>query len=344
MRRVLTITTCVLVLVGVAGVWSPWAEDLGQRIDNLWRKGRYELARQILEDWRDRGEVLSADLEWQRARLQTDPDRFDALAHGLIQNASASDPRRVRWTTARAKEHFAQGRYQTAADLLDALGPEARLSDPDASLFLAMAWEALGQAERSRTVFQEIPRDHPASLAASSQRAALALRAGEVEEATRLARRLLEENETRYGAQARLFLALAAERRGDTEAAARWRRELREKHPSSVESTWQQPTGSLPAREEPPAPFREVEAPDPRRSFALQLGAFRDRSLALRFARRSVGVLDDLRVEVDRSEEPPWYRVVGGEYTTRSAAQRERQRLEAEGISSLILGLERGPR
>jgi tetratricopeptide (TPR) repeat protein len=335
----------MLLSVAGAGVLVTRADELAGRVRNLIAGGRYDLAREILDDWTARGESLDADERWLRAELETDPDEFDRRLHELLREVKPADPRYAEWSTARAIEHFAQGRYQTAADLLSARSETSLLADPQAALFLGMAQQALGQVNEAEATYARIPSDHPAHAAALALRADLAARSGRWRAASDLARKVVDDPD--YGAQARLILAQAARVEGQDAEARDWLTRLRRDFPQAVESSWGQATPT-PTERELPTGFREVDAPDPRRDYALQLGAFQDRSLALRFVQELLATpglgLEKLRVEVDRTESPPWYRVVAGNYITRSQAQRAADELTQKNRPTLILGPERAPR
>jgi tetratricopeptide (TPR) repeat protein len=333
-----------LLAVTTVGVIATRASDLSDRLNDLMDKGHYGLAQDILEDRLTRGEALDHETRWLRASLETNPDEFDRQLHELLQATSSGDPRAPGWTTARAVEHFAQGRYQTAADLLSAQDESSLLGEAQAPLYLGMALQALGQSTEAELAFARIPEDHPAHTAAITLRSELALRAGNWRGARQLAMSVSDDED--YGAQARLVLAQVARAEGAESEAADWIQRIRRDFPRAVEGSW----GRAPENVSTPTPtgFHEIDAPDPRRGYALQLGAFRDRSLALRFSRDLVrrfgGRLENLRVEVDRSESPPWYRVVAGSYVTRPQAQRAARDLGEENLAAIVLGPERGQR
>ncbi len=328
------------VVLATAGALVTRAGDLTEQIERLMRGGHYDLAREIYEDRVARGEALDQEARWLGAQLSADPEEFDRRVHDLLQRGGTEDPRRRTWITARAIEHFAQGRYQTAVDLLQGVDEAQLFDDPRAPLFLGMALQALGQNREADLVFARVSELHPAHAAAVVLRAELAARKGDTRSARGLAGAVADDPD--YGAQARLILAQVALAEGRKDEASDWMQRIRRDFPEAVEGSW-----TVTADQPPPERvegFEQRDAPDPRRDYALQLGAFRDRSLALRYARRLMGRVEGLRIEVDRRESPPWYRVVCGSFVTRVQAQREAARLAEEQISALVLGPGRGNR
>lgn len=313
------------------------AEDLGPRVDKLLREGRYDLALAILEDNQQRGVELTERLAWTRARLVPDADRFDRLASQLAGGRSVEDTLVQSIVVERARQQFARGQYLTCLENLRSLPPDAASRHVDLVLFRAMAAQAVGEAGPATRDLESLSSDHPHHAIARALLADLALRAGQARRALDLASTAVASDAS-VGAQAHYVAWQAHRQLGDEEGVARAREALVRDYPRSVEAAWVRESRTAPlTRATDPDVVPEVEAPARRIEFALQLGAFRDRSLALRLASEREGVLPELRVERDEGDRPGWYRVVGGRYATRGQADAALARLRATGLDAVVL-------
>jgi tetratricopeptide (TPR) repeat protein len=330
--------TAILLLILAAATLAV-GEDLYERVETLRREGRYELASGLLEDHLERGTPLDRSLSWLRAQLTADPDRFDRITAGLVQGHSAEDSLAQRVLLARAREAFAGGRYLTALEALEALPSSAWQRYPATPLFAGMAAAAAGSPRKARETLLLVPPSSPHYAEARTLLAQLSLRAGEVQEALRHAETALGTGDPDPAAQALYVRAEALEQSGDQERAQRTREEILRRWGKTAEAAWLREDGMLAARAtatEAPG-IDEVEAPGRRNHFAVQLGAFHDRGLALRLAQSLRGRSQDLRIERDGSSSPPWYRVVVGRYPTRNAAEEALADLGAEGYRGVLL-------
>lgn len=326
-------------IVVLGAVFAVGAGDLLERAIALKQAGRYDLARDLLDDQIGRGEIATDDIQWLRLQLETDPDRFDREALALANRLGAEDPRHQEIVVARASEQFARGRYQTASTLLEEVAFEKALAGR-AALLNAMSLQALGQTGASARAYESIAADDPAAPMARALLAELQLRAGRPQTARAAALEALELDPRQGGAIARAVLARLAIQDGDLEEGRRLQAEVVQRHPSSPEAAWRQEETVDVSPEEDS--IVESDVTDGRRDYALQLGAFRDRSLALRLARQLPG--EEIRVESDASSGDAWYRVVAGSYVTRQQAENARATWAARGRETVILGPERrGP-
>lgn len=325
----------VVFLAFAVGACSVFAQgDLADRVARLFEEGRFDLARDLIDDHERNGQTLDPEVRWWRARVERDADRFDRLAVE-VANTDPSADRRIEATLARAREQFARGRYRTAAELLSPLAqaPDTA-SDGRVLLWLGMAEQASGQVGLALTSLRAVPDDDANFGMAQALLADLALRAGRLEAADAHARRAMAADQG-VAAIAWSVLGRSAAARGDEEGVENARERLRRDFPGAAETQWVTGGASDPGAAEPAAVAEVIDAE--RRSFALQLGAFRDRSLALRMIETSAGVLDDLRIEVDRSQDAPLYRVVGGNFVTRSQAEAAQGQLAGRGVQTLVL-------
>ena len=329
--------TLVALLVLVGGI--ALGEDLLERVQRLRREAHYDLAESLLEDHLERGAPMSSELAWTRAQLTRDPDRFDRLAAELTGGQSVEDPRTQEIVVARAREYFARGRYLSAIELLQVLPSGSSPVQVEAALFRGMASAAAGSAREAREQFLLIPVESSEYAMAQTLLAQLSLRTGKLQLALQFAESALATGDGDVAPQALYARAQALEQQGEAERAGRTFEEILRSHPRSAEAAWVREARLQAVREGPSdrAGIPEEEMPEPRRGFALQLGAFHDRSLALRLAGALQGQVENLRIERDVNSSPPWYRVVAGRFTTRTSAASERSRLAEKGWDSVIL-------
>jgi tetratricopeptide (TPR) repeat protein len=343
------IRTRPAIILGAAGLvflvgGLALGEDLLERVQRLRAETHYDLAEELLEDHLDRGAPLSPELEWVRAQLSKDPDRFDRLAAELTSGRSAEDPRTQEIVLARAREYFARGRYLSAVELLQALPAGDSEVLAEAALFHGMAAAAAGSAREARERFLLVPPGSSRHAMAQTLLANLSLRTGEPQSALQYAESALASGNRDIAAQALYARARALEEQGESERAERTYEEILRNHGHCAEAAWIREARLQAARQAATeiTGVPEEEAPVSRRGFALQLGAFHDRSLALRLAGALENEVEALRIERDATTSPPWYRVVGGRFTTRTAAESERSRLAGKGWDCVILAPGRG--
>ena len=336
-RRLLGLSALLLLLLLVVGIAI--GEDLQERIRRLVRESHYDLAESLLEDHLDRGMPLTPRLAWARAQLSTDADRFDRLAAELTGGGSPEDPFVQEIVVARAREYFARGRYLSAAELLQSLSPGSSELQVEASLYHGMAAAASGNAREAREKFLLVPETSPRHAMAQTLLSYLSLRTGEPQSALQHAESALASGEEDIAPQALYARAQALGQQGEDERAERTYEEILRNHARSAEAAWVREARLevTTASTHEASGVAEEDAPERRRGFALQLGAFHDRSLALRLASALDGKAEDLRIERDMTSSPAWYRVVAGRFTTRTAAETERGRLAEKGWESVIL-------
>jgi cell division protein FtsN len=314
------------------------AQDDGlARVADLFREGRYEEASDLM----DSTSAPGPQADWWRARLTADPARFQELALSVTQDAATAPELAHEVTLARAREHFAAGRYQSAEGLLRPLAEARDPFDSSARLWWGMSLQATGEARAASQALESIPEDAREFAVAQALLADLNLRAQRPRRAREHAESSLGANAS-AGAIALGVLEQLARAGGDPDRSREVTGRLADDYPRSVELTWARSAIPTAVADEPADDVvQAVEADGSRRSFALQYGAFRDRALALRRIRQLEGEVADLRLEVDREQSPPLYRVVGGSFGTRAQAERARDRLAGRGIEAFILAPER---
>lgn len=336
--RAVTLVAAALAVMGVLG--HALGEDLLDRVRRLKDQTHYDLASQLLEDHVKHGAPLSRDLSWIQAQLVTDPERFDRMAAALTSGGSAADSLNQVIALARAREYFARGRYLSAAEFLEGLPPQASQRLPEIALFLGMAEAAAGNARKAREQLLLVEARSPSYSMAQVLLADLSLRSGDVQGGLRYAEAALATRDPDIAPQALYTRSAALAQSGDGERAAETRREILRRYPRSAEAGWVREEGLKAARDSTVTPetnVAEIEAPARRSSFALQVGAFHDRSLALKLALTLSSHVDELRIERSVQSSPPWYRVVVGHYATRDAAESAQATLGQSGWQAVIL-------
>jgi cell division septation protein DedD len=332
----------LLLLAGMVVLFSSpaFTEGLAARVRRLHGATEYGLARALIEDEENRGARLTEELRWLKALLGTDADRFDRQAAQLMGGKSAEDSLAQAIVLARSQEQFAQGQYLSALENLRALPPGASVRFPTIPVFRAMAAQAVGEIRAARQELEALPRRHPEYASAQVLLSDLSLRARDGRAALDHADNALDRKDRRWKPQALHAKAEALDLLGQSDDADDLRQELRREYPKSVEASIRRSTAraTTAAAQPDESAVAEEEAPPRRSDFALQLGAFHDRSLALRRAQQLLGTIEELRVERDHSSSPSWYRVVGGRYPTRSRVEGSQRELEKAGIESVVLG------
>ena len=334
-------------LVGTAAclaLGASWAlgEEMFERITRLRNEGHYDLALGLVDDHAARGLPMDRQLSWLRAQLTPDPDRFDRLSGELVGGQSPDDSLVQAIVLERAREQFARGQYLAALENLEALPIEAVGRHPDLALFKGMAAGAVGQNRKATEAFLLIDASSPSYAMGQAMLAGVSLRKGDTKAAVSHAETALTSDAAAVGPQALFVRAQALEQMGEETRARRSWDELLRNHGSSAEAAWARELGavsqngasSLGSQE---ALIDEVEAPKRRLEFSLQFGAFHDRSLALRKALSLKGQVDELRIERDTESSPPWYRVVAGNYPTRTMAETAQAQLSSKGHDGVVL-------
>lgn len=333
-------TFAYLVVIAVVAATSTvlLAQEGGlAEVANLFRQARYAEAADLAGSAAGPGPQGN----WWRARLTTDPARFQEFALMVTQDGAAPPELERNATLSRAREHFAAGRYQSAEGLLRPVAEQRDPVDAVARLWWGMSLQASGEARAAAQALESIPESAAEYAMAQALLAELNLRAQRPRRAREHAEASLDAGRS-AGAIALGVLEQLARAEGDADRAREIINRLADDYPRSVELTW--------ARSAIPAEIVDgsdddvveaIEADGSRRSFALQYGAFRDRALALRRIRQLENEVADLRLEVDREQSPPLYRVVGGSFGARSQAERARDRLASRGIEAFILAPER---
>ncbi len=331
MSRTLAISICAVMAIAATTVVAQ--DSVLAQVERLWHQARYTEATDLIE----RSNSSSPQQSWWEAQLATDPARFQEVALMIGQDPAAPDGLQHAATFARAREHFAAGRYQSAEGLLRPFAESRSVVDTEAILWWGMSLQATGEARAATQALGSIPVAAREYGMAQALLADLNLRAQRPRRAREHAEASLAADRT-AGAIALGVLNQLARAEGDPDRARKLTDRLAREYPQSVELTWAR--SAIPAEsdvEDDDDAVIAVETTGPRRTFALQYGAFRDRALGLRRIRQLESEVADLKLEVDRAQSPALYRVVGGSFGSRAQAERARDGLAARGIDAFIL-------
>jgi len=302
-------------------------------VAGLFQEARYEEALQALEQGGEGFRVGEATL-WE-VRLTTDPEKALLMLREGLADKRLPDAVRVRMALESADIEFGLGQYQSSLKVLTPLlEADQGVLPGDVYLRAGLALRALGQLQKSREMLASVKPQDPAFLLAryylgdialEQRDASLALRY--FESATggsgstphpRVAggmwRAYLDENRDRDADQ--LEQSLGRDHPGSLAMLEIQR--LRRKHAEDLAAM------TLPDSVDTKDNGNEAS----RGRYALQLGAFSDRGLALEFIRRFRNQLPDLRIDEVRDQRGQFlYKVRTGSFVNPALARTEAKRL-----------------
>lgn len=318
-------------------------------VDNLFRNGKYEEARLTLEQSTEDFRAGEATL-WN-VRLATNPAlALEMLKEGLADERLPESVR-IRMALEAADIEFGRGNYQAS---LQAVAPVLEQSEGDLPgdvyLRAALAIRALGDLQKAREMLASVkPQDQAfllarfylGDIALQQKDAGLALRyfdsaTGGIDSGPhpRIAggqwRALRAEGREQEATD--LEKALARNNQGSLAMLEiqRLRREQQEELAAMAIGDDTSPTAGEPS----PARGR----------YALQLGAFSDRGLALEFVKRYRRQMPDLRIDEVRDERGQFlYKIRKGSFVNPALARNEAQRLADEFDVEVIVADLTGP-
>ena len=132
MSRTLAISICAVTAIAATAVVAQ--DSILAQVETLWHQARYTEATDLIE----RSTSSSPEQSWWAARLATDPARFQEVALMIGQDPAAPDGLQRESTFARAREHFAAGRYQSAEGLFRPFAESGSVVDTEAILWWGM--------------------------------------------------------------------------------------------------------------------------------------------------------------------------------------------------------------
>jgi len=320
-RRFLVVCVAVVLLV------TTWILASGQDLTHLLAEARYDEARALLEASPE--PPASAADRLGAARLATDP----ATALVYLENvpAGARAEERKALLLDRAGVLFGSGEYRDVVTVLEPLlAADAADRVGQADLLAGLALRALGDVtEAERMLATVIPAD-PSFAAARIALGDMGLEKGDAHLALRYYDAALEAGGNRAQAgrwRARRLL-------GEDATAAALLDELRREEDGGISlleiRRQQHADADAESARRPPA-VRDTLVTAPTAAtgrYTLQLGAYRDRGLALDVVRRYSARIPDLRIDEDRDPQGQiLYKVRTGSFVNPARARAEASRL-----------------
>ena len=297
---------------------------------------RYEEARQALSQEAE-GFRAGEETLW-RVRLTTEPAEALVMLREGLADKRLPTVVRIRMTLESAHIEFGLGNYQSSLKILRPLLNEAEGSLPgDVYLRAGLALRALGQLQRAREMLASVkPRDQ-AFLLARYYLGDIALEQKDAGLALRYFESAMGDpgsgpHPRISGGQWRAYLAEErAQEAADLELA------LGLNDPGclamlEIQRLRRQQQEELAAMAQPDSFSVNPGNDEPSRGrYALQLGAFSDRSLALEFLRRYRKQLPDLRIDEVRDERGQFlYKIRSGSFVNPALARTEAKRLAGQ--------------
>ncbi len=351
MRR-LTALFCALgaVALAAAALQPSAARGALNSVAGLFEAGDYDAARQTLRQGGE-GARPGEETLW-RARLATRPDEALELLHTGLEDRALPSEVRLRLALEIADIEYGRGGY---AELLRALEPflgDASAQLPgEAHLKAGLALRALGRAQQAREMLASVRPADPAFVLARISLGDIGLEQGD----GALARRYYESAADADPLAARRSAAgrwRALRLAGEEGDAARLLERLQRDDPGALAlltiQRWRSDENEeLQARlADQPADTVATRPEAPEGRYALQLGAFSDRGLALDFHRRYLSQLPDLRIDEVRDERGQYlYKIRTGAYVNPALARTAASDLADKlGIDVMVADLAPGAR
>ncbi len=313
-------------------------------VSGLFRDGHFEEARRHLRAGEESGRP-GEDLLW-RSRLETDPDKADALLVTGLANPALPGGTRAGLALQLAHLRYDRGDFQGAFAAVEPFLTDNTTPLPgEAFLVGALALRAGGNLQRSRELLAGIRPEDPAFATARYFLGDIGLQTGESELALRYfesGARGTRGQDPRL--QAGRWRALRTEGQ-DAEAAAILA-DLQQNHPTClalveidrVLRSEEDETQARLSAHQAATSDTVVTAPVAAGRYTLQLGAFSDRSLALDFQRRHRDIFPDLFITAVRDEQGQFlYKVRTGSYVNPALARSEAQRLKIQHGMDIIV-------
>lgn len=302
-------------------------------VAGLFHEARYEEAQQALEQGGEGFRAGEATL-WE-VRLTTEPEKALLMLREGLADKRLPDAVRIRMALENANIEFGLKHYQSSLKVLEPLlEADQGVLPGDVYLRAGLALRALGQLQKSREMLASVKPQDPAFLLARYYLGDIALEQSDAA----LALRYFESaaggsgsspHPRVAGGQWRAFM----DENRDQEASE-MEQALGRDHPGSlamleIQRLLRKQQDDLAAMVLPDTLETSALGNEPSRGrYALQLGAFSDRSLALDFVRRYSNQLPDLRIDEIRDQRGQFlYKVRSGSFVNPALARTEAKRL-----------------
>ncbi len=305
-------------------------------VSALFQEAQYEEALQALEQGGKGFRAGEATL-W-KVRLTTEPDEALLLLREGLADKRLPDVVRTRMALENANIEFGLGHYQSSLKvLLPLLDEDQGILPGDVYLRAGLALRALGKLQKAREMLASVkPRDQ-AFLLARYYLGDIALE----QKDAGLALRYFESAVDGSGSSPHPRVAggqwRAYQDENRDQDAAELEQALGRNHPGSlamleIQRLRRKQQEDLAAMTLPDSLDADVSGNTRSRGrYALQLGAFSDRSLALDFLRRYRDQLPDLRIDEVRDDRGQFlYKVRSGSYVNPALARTEAKRLAGQ--------------
>ncbi|MDX2473679.1 MAG: tetratricopeptide repeat protein [Candidatus Krumholzibacteria bacterium] len=340
-----------ILLMGLAAIllacWPALASL--NTVSGLFQAGRYEDAREAVRA-ADEGARPGEEILW-RSRLATDPKEAISLLESGLGDKKYPAAVRIRIALEVADIQAGRGKHREA---LDALTPllEGDIADLPGAVHLraGLSLRARGQLQKAREMLASVRPKDPEFVMARYYLGDIGL---EQNDAT-LARRYFESGSkaTDEAGATRLAAGMwrAYRTAGENQEAAELVADLRKRDPGSlalldIRRLIQMENEELNARSELETENKVVTpVVDTTGRYALQLGAFSDRGLALEFVKRYARELPDLRIDKRLDQRGQFlYKVRTGDFVNPALARSEAKQLQRRlGIEVIVADLSAG--
>jgi hypothetical protein len=307
-----------------------------ETLTDLFQEAQYEEARQSL-DQEAEGFRAGEETLW-RVRLTTEPAEALVMLREGLADKRLPTAVRIRMTLESANIEFGLGNYQSSLKVLTPLLNESEGSLPgDVYLRAGLALRALGQLQRAREMLASVKPQDQAFLLARYYLGDIALEQKDAGLALRYFESAMGDpgsgpHPRISGGQWRAFLA-----EGRSQEAADLELALGRYYPGclamlEIQRLRRQQQEELAALALPDSLSLDLDGDDQSRGrYALQLGAFSDRGLALEFLRRYREQLPDLRIDEVRDDRGQFlYKIRSGSFVNPALARTEAKRLAGQ--------------
>jgi len=343
---VLTVCLGLLGLVAWPALMVKPALAAYNTVAALFQAGHYDESRTALSAEQE-GARPGEDILWQ-SRLSQDPAAALALLEGSLGDKRLSPAVRMRLALESADLQAGRGNHQAVMAILTPLLSANSGGIPGAAYLRAgLSLRALGDPQQAREMLASVRPDDPEFVLARYYLGDIGLEQND----PTLARRYFEAAAKASDEAGRSRLAAgtwqAFRTGGDDKQAEALVNELSAQDPGSlalleIRRLLQMEADERQARtEEAPADTVVTRAPDNTGRYALQLGAFSDRGLALEFVKRYQTRLPELRIERLRDARGQFlYKVRTGDYVNPALARSEAKQLQRQlGIEVITADL-----
>ena len=316
-------------------------------VAGLFQAGQYEDAREAAATGGE-GARPGEEILWQ-SRLTTDPGEAVTLLESGLNNSTYSEAVRIRLALEVAEIQAGRNNHRAALGVLLPLLDEKFATELPGAVHLraGLSLRAIGRLQRAREMLASVRPADPEFVLARYYLGDIGL---EQKDAT-LALRYFESANKATGEAGAHRLAAGLWRAYRTEGeegkAEDLLENLRQSDPGSlalleIRRLIQIENEELAARAEA-APENTVVTPvvDTTGRYALQLGAFSDRGLALEFVKRYQSELPDLRIDKLRDQRGQFlYKVRTGDFVNPALARSEAKQLQRRlGIEVIVADL-----